>query len=121
MYVELRGSLNISCTSAGNPFPMVSWTFNGSATLFDQTDTPLEPYLTEESVWFPGRVVSTLHIRNARYEDVGVYTCTGSNAPGGISKSATVNVELLGNIMCLCVMRREQVTFHLLTLRFHLD
>ena len=93
-------SVNISCTSIGEPVPTISWRFNNLATPYLQTDstTNHRVVLTKGSPEItPGSLESTLHIVNTTYPaDEGVYTCFGSQQGLRGSASAMITVQVLG-------------------------
>ena len=45
-----------------------------------------------------------LHITNANEDDVGIYTCRGENALGGVEQTTTI--KLLSKILFITIRRR---------------
>ena len=99
--------MNISCSSAGVPIPIITWTLQDQPIPFEQIDVQtdivvlfvrdvnndLVPDIT------PGSLESTLQIVNAQYPaHDGVYKCTGSNSHAGqnFSQSVTITVQVQG-------------------------
>ena len=72
-------TVNISCTSTGLPTPGIQWTVGGVATRFEQVNTAVEAVGST-----PGSVTSVLQIVSALPNDIGIYTCTGSNSVDGV-------------------------------------
>ena len=72
-------SVSISCTSTGLPTPGIQWTVGGVAARFEQVDTAVEAVGST-----PGSVTSVLQIVSAVPNDIGTYTCTGSNSVDGV-------------------------------------
>ena len=117
-------SVDISCRSVGAPAPSITWEFNNSITIFEQTDsvTPFVASFTGSAGnrvvhLTPGNIVSTLHIVSARYPDHdGVYTCIGTNSDdlSIASSSASVSVQVHGEyrlVVCTLCLVLLQVYF----------
>ena len=77
--VNETDSVNISCTSTGLPTPGIQWTVGGVAARFEQVDTAVQAVGS-----IPGSVTSVLQIVSAVPNDIGTYTCTGSNSVDGV-------------------------------------
>ena len=99
-------SVDITCTSSAEPYPIVFWTLRDQPTPFNQTDVTTERRLTLsedfgglELFIRRGQVDSTLHIVNAQYPaDNGVYMCTGMNYHAGenMTHSEIITVHVQG-------------------------
>ena len=95
-------SVNISCASAGNPIPAVSWELDGFPAPFPQKDSVTQYQVENQQLGFiQGNVSSVLMVSKATYpEHNGPYTCFGSNSHNGRTRtnSVTITVDVLG--MC---------------------
>lgn len=81
VYVKPGGSLNLSCSAVGFPFPHVIWLRNGNPLIQDRN--------------IPGvRVPSKTTVVKDNFEN-GTFTCTGENEFG--KQSATVEVVVTGD------------------------
>ena len=96
-------SVDISCTSTGVPTPSITWSFNGTAAPFNQTDTVVDYRVTilaaNDFTVDPGVITSELHIVSASYPDHdGEYTCVGVNSEDAVftSSSAFITVQVQG-------------------------
>ena len=99
-------SVEISCTSTGVPTPSITWSCNGTAAPFNQTDTVADFKASIEringviqAVVDPGTITSELHIVSASYPDQdGEYTCVGVNSEDAVftSSSAFITVQVQG-------------------------
>ena len=100
-------NVNISCSSAGVPIPIITWTLRDQPTSFKQIDVQTDIVIlrirddNDDLVAdiTPGSVESTLQIVNAQYPaHDGVYQCTGSNSHAGqnFSQSVTITVQVQG-------------------------
>ena len=96
-------SVDISCASTGVPTPSITWSFNGTAAPFNQTDTVVDFKATilaaNDLTVDPGTITSELHIVSASYPDHdGEYTCVGVNSEDAVftSSSAFITVQVQG-------------------------
>ena len=119
------GSVNVSCTSTGNPLPMFRWVLSGMNVNFTQSSTTLELQTSGGSVDSPfsftvGSTTSTLHIVNVGYfQDIGTYECIATNAHNGVeatsNSSIAVNAGLCTIEFCyFCVMLLSQFVSNIL-------
>ena len=95
-------SVDISCTSSGNPIPTISWELDGSPAPFPQSDSvtrypPTVPNFGEFR-FTTGSVTSELKITGVNTSHEGEYTCTARNSHRGVesSTSSTITVRVLG-------------------------
>ncbi|XP_073667498.1 hemicentin-1 isoform X2 [Paramisgurnus dabryanus] len=79
--VVLHAPISLQCVASGVPPPSITWLKDGRP-----VDTT-EEFLKLESA---GRV---LHIKNARLEDAGKYTCVATNAAGEAQQHIRLNVH----------------------------
>ena len=97
-------SVNISCTSVGNPLPSFRWQIQASDAPFEQMTEMTNLDRTggtsdmPDFSFTPGSTTSTLLIINAVYPDhSGVYQCTAFSSHNGVestnSDTITVNVQ----------------------------
>ena len=96
-------SVDISCTSTGVPTPSITWSFNGTAAPFNQTDTVVDYRVNilsaNQFTVDPGSITSELHIVSASYPDHdGEYSCVGVNSEDAVftSSSAFITVQVQG-------------------------
>ena len=93
-------SFNISCTSAGNPIPPISWERDGFPAPFPQRDSVTQYQVGHQQLGFiQGNASSVLMISKATYPNHnGLYTCIGFNSHKGRSTTnrATITVNVLG-------------------------
>ena len=76
-------SVTFQCFGAGEPFPNVTWTFDGSELILG------DKYVVAEV----GANFGALTIFNVTFEDRGVYTCTYTNVHGSPSAMAELTVQ----------------------------
>jgi len=92
-------SIDISCTSSGNPIPTISWELHGSPVPFPQNDTVTNYQAgileSGEFNFDAGSITSVLKITGVNYpEHEGEYKCTGRNSHRGVESSAYSNITV---------------------------
>ncbi|XP_062610517.1 uncharacterized protein LOC134272285 [Saccostrea cucullata] len=86
-------SLNLTCSSDGNPVPRFEWKFNSSDILIDDRHT-----LTRDN--------RTLRLMNVNLDNNGIYICVASNLIDG-------EITKVSSHLTLNVRQREPVPTHL--------
>ena len=84
------GAASFTCQTTGEPFPTVSWYFNGALLADGATYTISETSVNTTTI------NSTLTIMSVQSSDVGTYTCNATNVVSSDTSSGvlTVNGEL---------------------------
>ena len=72
------------CLAIGDPFPTVTWSFNGEMISFDDH---------RYSIGTTGEEYGSLRIINIVFSDRGEYTCTYNNTHGTVIAAATLTVQ----------------------------
>ena len=106
LVVDSGHSVNISCTSIGDPIPNIIWTLNNQTTRFNQSLFPSNlELLSNQPIFYQTQssIQSVLHIVNASHYDRGVYECTGSNENNGFrySSSDAITIQIMGMIVAV--------------------
>ncbi|XP_057311879.1 tyrosine-protein kinase-like otk [Hydractinia symbiolongicarpus] len=83
--VNQSQSINMSCTFAGNPVPVVTWTVQGNYNERTQTD---KVNITSSEI------SSNLSLENLTWENTGNITCTAEIVAGKDSATGNLNVQL---------------------------
>ena len=76
---EGRDMANFTCQAIGEPVPDISWYFND--VMINVSDNSSKYMIVSRSLNI-STITSMLTVYNATSSDVGVYTCTASNALG---------------------------------------
>lgn len=107
-------SVNISCTSTGNPIPTILWELQGSPAPFQQSSrvSGYQATMTgnQQLSFTQGNISSVLHITSAAYPaHNGQYTCVGFSLHSGKirTNNATISVNVQG-------MQLNCVTIHVI-------
>ena len=99
-------SVDISCTSSGNPIPTISWELRGSPASFPQKDAVTNFHADVpkfgEFNFTAGSITSVLTITGANYpEHEGTYKCIGRNSHRGVESNvySNITVHVLGTFL----------------------
>ena len=76
---EGRDMVNFTCQAIGKPVPYISWYFND--VMINVSDNSSKYMIVSRSLNI-STITSMLTVYNATSSDVGVYSCTASNALG---------------------------------------
>ena len=76
---EGRDTVNFTCEAIGEPVPDISWYYN------DVIINNSIKYMVMSRLLNITTTESTLTIYNAKNSDVGIYSCTASNALGNVT------------------------------------
>ena len=99
-------SVDISCTSSGNPIPTISWELRGSPASFPQKDAVTNFHADVpkfgEFNFTAGSITSVLTITGANYpEHEGTYKCIGRNSHREVESNvySNITVHVLGTFL----------------------
>ena len=83
------GAAFFTCQATGEPFPNISWYFNG--VLVDEADTM--KYTISEMSLNTTSINNTLTIMSVESSDVGTYTCNATNVISSDTSSGVLTVN----------------------------
>ncbi|XP_022080958.1 leucine-rich repeats and immunoglobulin-like domains protein 3 [Acanthaster planci] len=81
--VRVGGTARLECSATGDPNPVIAWQKDGGDDFPAARERRFQ-VMDEES--------ETFYISNVKVSDVGMYSCTATNAAGTISANATLTV-----------------------------
>ena len=81
--VRVGGTAKLECSATGDPTPVIAWKKDGGDDFPAARERRFQVMDEESEIFF---------ISNVKVADMGVYSCTATNAAGVISANATLTV-----------------------------